>query len=136
MLSTAYRLHFGWTVADREKIPHLVLGHNMVGLATPPAEGGAVLGYLQRHDLAGPVLEPEMGTWVFLADANGLVVNPAELPADVRLLGCGTTLPVPMTAQGGAARWVVAPDVKQRWLPSLAAIVAAVRATARLRGQL
>lgn len=133
MLPTAYRQHFGWVVADREKLPHLVLGHNMVGLAMTPADGAPVLGYLRRHDLNGPVLEPDGGTWVFLADANGLVVTPAELPENMRLLGTGVALPVPLTAKGETARWIAPPDIQRRWLPSLATIVAGVRAVTRFR---
>jgi hypothetical protein len=130
MRNTAYREHFGWTVDDRENTPHLVLGQNMVGLAVPRASGGAVLEYLLHQEIRGPVLEFDMGTWVFLADSNGLVLNPADLPAGVRFLSCGVALPMPLSPRSTSVRWIVAPDVRQRWLPSLAAVVAAIRASA------
>lgn len=133
MRTTAYREHFGWTVNDRENPPHLVLGHNMVALAMTRTRGGAVLEYLCRTDTHGPVLELDPGTWVFLADSNGLVLGPTDLPDEVKLLGCGVALPVPMTSKSAMVRWAVAPNVRQRWLPSLAALVAAVHATVRFR---
>ncbi|HJQ47660.1 MAG TPA: hypothetical protein VJ870_15285 [Amycolatopsis sp.] len=133
MRTTGYREHFGWTVNEEENAPRLVLGHNMVALAMARTTGGVVLDYLCRHDTRGPVLELDPGTWVFLADSNGLVLNAADLPDGVRLLGCGTAIPVPLTARHLPVRWVVAPNVRQRWLPSLAALVAAAQTTAGSR---
>lgn len=130
MRTTTYCEHFGWTVDNRENAPHLVLGQNMVGLAVPRAGGSAALEYLLRQEIRGPVLELDMGTWVFLADSNGLVLSPADLPASVRFLSCGTALPMPLISGSTSVRWIVAPDVRQRWLPSLAAVVAAIRASA------
>lgn len=130
MRTTTYREHFGWTVDNRENGPHLVLGQNMVGLAVPRAGGNAVLEYLLRQEIRGPVLEVDMGTWVFLADSNGLVLSPADLPASVRFLSCGTALPMPLTSGSAAVHWIIPPNVRQRWLPSLAAVVAAIQASA------
>ncbi|TNC26413.1 hypothetical protein [Amycolatopsis alkalitolerans] len=133
MQPAAYREHFGWMVDDRENPPRLLLGHNMVALTMPRTRGVAVLEYLCRQDIRSPVLEPDLGSWAFLADSNGLVLTPGDLPEDVKLLGCGAMLPVPLTTANPAVRWVVAPDVRQRWLPSLAALMAAVRTMARFR---
>ena len=133
MLTPAYREHFGWRVDDREHPPRLLLGDNMVALAMPRGAGKVVLDYVCRHDNRGPVIELDPGSWVFLADSNGLVLTPSDLPDDVKMLGVGVGLPMPLALGSVGVRWVVAPNVQQRWLPSLAALVAAVHATARFR---
>lgn len=123
------RQQFGWVVDQHHGRHYVLLSHDMVGLAVPRIRANAAVDLLKRLDTYGPVLELNKGSprWVFLADQNSLVLPQLALPPDVKLLGYSTPLPLPLRASS-SARWIVEPDVRRRWLPSLAAVLAAVRA--------
>lgn len=124
--SALYREQFGWSVEEKGGRPFLFLGNGMVGVGVPVTRARAVALQLQYQDTCGPVLEHGGATWIFLADANGMVVDQTELHGGVSLLGYAKQIPLP-EAPFDAVRWVVAPNPYQRWLPTLAAVLAAVR---------
>lgn len=121
-----YREQFGWSVEEKDGKPLLFLGNGMIGVVVPATRARAVAVHLHSQDTCGPVLELGGATWVFLADANGMVVDQTELNGGVSLLGYAKQVPLP-EAPLGAVRWVVPPNPHQRWLPTLAAVLAAVR---------
>lgn len=122
-----YRHMFGWMVNEVDGNAFLMLGHGMVGVVMPPTLAGAAVNLLRSQGFRGPVLEVSTGArvWIVLADPNGLVLCEPELPAGVKMLGCSAPVPLPCES-GGSARWIIPPDVHHRWLPTLAAVLAAV----------
>lgn len=124
-----YRHQFGWIVHEVDGSAYLSLRHGMVGVAMPPTRAGEAVNALRSQGSRGPVLEVGTGApvWVVLADPNGRVLSEPELPAGIRVLGCSTLVPLPGTSSR-PARWIVPPDVHHRWLPTLDAVLAAVRA--------
>lgn len=123
-----YRHGMGWDVAATPNGIALALGHGMVAVAVPLAHGEAVLRTLRSRDTVGPVLALRAGTpcWLFLAEPNGLVVSSEDLPSHISVLSCPSRIPLPRTSRS-SVEWIVAPDVRNRWLPTLDAVVSAVR---------
>jgi hypothetical protein len=108
----------------------LVFGHGMVALTVPAARAGRVANHLGRFSAGGPVLavDGERPYWVFLADTNAYITMDADLPAEVDFLGCWQRRLVPGPKTNSAdLRCIVAPDPRQRWLPTLATLALAVR---------
>lgn len=123
-----YRELFGWSVSAAAGEVSLSLGNGMVGVVVPPAVAARALALLRRRGTVGPVVRVKNSKpcWIFLAEPNGLVVSSDDLPPHVVVLGCPSRLPLPATAYG-TVEWVVQPDVRDRWLPTLDAVVSAVR---------
>jgi hypothetical protein len=125
-----YRRVFGWAIEHGDRRVLLALDGGMVALAVPRSLGVNAVKQLERLDSCGPVLA--VGSprphWIFLADANGYVAAQEDLPAGVEVLDCGQRIPVPcQDTRSVGLRWVVAPDSRRRWLPTLATVVLAIR---------
>ncbi|KAA9156183.1 hypothetical protein FPZ12_028045 [Amycolatopsis acidicola] len=125
-----YRALLGWQVERRDGRIVLVLDNGLVALVVPRRIAGTVHERLQRLGVDGPVLAVENARphWVFLADANECITVRGELTTGVEVLGYGQAVPLPCTGvTAPELRWVAEPDRGQRWLPTLAALLLAVR---------
>lgn len=125
-----YRRVFGWVVEQRDRRMQLALDGGMAALTVPQSIAVNAVQHLKRLDACGPVLavETERPYWIFLAEANGYIASGADLPAEVELLDCGRHIPVPCRdTRSAGLRWVVAPDPRRRWLPTLATVLLAIR---------
>ncbi|MGW4587903.1 hypothetical protein [Amycolatopsis thermoflava] len=111
---------FGWPVRGHD----LVLGAGIGAAAVPRARAGQVVENLGRQGCRAAALSVPPVV-IFLAEADVLPGDLDGLPADVRVLTSGTAIPLP--GAPGPARWLVPPDPRQRWLPSLTAVLAAAR---------
>jgi len=130
-LSAFYREQLGWRVEHQNGNLHLLFGDGMVGVTLPAHMGKAVSEIMSRRDCSGPILElrsPRRPYWVFLADTNGVVIAQSDLPTGVWVLNYAQALPLPGSTTE-TTRWVVAPEKERRWLPTLIAVVSAVRNT-------
>jgi hypothetical protein len=124
-----YRGVFGWPVHWHNNGPKLVVGSGIGAVALPKALSGRVLEGVARQGCSGPALSlpTKHGLVVFLlVESDALAPAEETLPEGVRVLSAGTTIPLPRD-RDDLARWLVAPDPHQRWLPSLAAVVATIR---------
>lgn len=128
-----FRAQLGWSVAATDTGVFLSLGNGMVGVIVPPAVASNVFDLLRRRGTVGPVLSVTNGRpcWIFLAESNGLIVSRDDLPPNVVVLSCPSRVRLPTAAQGPIS-WVRQPDPRDRWLPTLDAVVAAVRDVQRL----
>lgn len=127
-----YRALFGWTIDPDDGWALLRLGNGMIGVVVPASTGPMVAAVLRRDDAECPVLAVtrESPSWLFLVDADGYVPTGDELPDGVSLLGYATRVPIPAAdARFGQARWAIPPDQHRRWLPTLAAVMCAIRRT-------
>ncbi|EHR50269.1 hypothetical protein SacmaDRAFT_2013 [Saccharomonospora marina XMU15] len=135
-----YRGTFGWPVQwDRGGL-RLVTGSGVGAVVVPRRISDAVLASLARQGCDGPALtlptRREMVT-VLLVETDDFAVAEAPLPEGVQVLAAGSTVPLPDEHNPNAlARWRVQPDPRQRWLPSLAAVLATISATGNLRHEL
>lgn len=130
-----YRAVFGWDVEYRDGRTLLALGHGVVAVTVPEAIAAAVARRLRAMDAEGPVfaVEGPRSRRVFLADPNGFVTGHLELPGPARVLDCWQRIALPgADARAGGRHWIIPPDARQRWLPTLAAVVRAVRPWAPL----
>ncbi|MGH3520549.1 MAG: hypothetical protein ACRDQ7_24900 [Haloechinothrix sp.] len=127
-LAASYRELFGGGVEEHRGRVFLSMGQGLVGVALFPFLARVVVQRLAGIDASGPVIEVRNGwhRWVVLADPNGLVLSPADWPAGVEVLECPRRVLLP--SGSASARWVIRPDARHRWLPTLGAVLAAVRA--------
>lgn len=128
-----YGPQLGWQIDQRPDGPALILGHDVVAVAIPTTDHVAwrVLDLLNQRDACGPVIGIHAGIphWLFLADPNGLILPNTRLPARSRLVQCPAAAPLP-TPASQAVTWVKPPLPNRRWLPTLAAVVAALQEAA------
>ncbi len=123
---------FGWSLKWRGPQPFLALEGGICAVTLPKINGAQVLSRLADTGCGGPALAvlTQQGPRVaILAETDGLIPPRISLPQHVEVLAWGTLLPLP-TDSGRAeahAEWLSAPDPRQRWLPSLDAVLAAVR---------
>lgn len=123
-----YHELFGWTIVDQRGVAYLILGNGMVAVSAPHGQARTAAALLRDQGAGGPVLQvgKKNPFWVFLADPNAAVFAADDLPPGVTLLSCPEPVPLPRASQDWSA-WVIRPNVKSRWLPSLDAVIAAVR---------
>ncbi|RBM16186.1 hypothetical protein DI005_25380 [Prauserella sp. PE36] len=129
-----YRSVLGWTVTWGGGRPLLDLGHGMVAVTAPRPLAVGLAERLHRLDATGPVFAVDGARpyWVFLADPNDEVNADLHLPRGVEILGCPQRIPVPVEVpRSPALRWIVPPDTRRRWLPTLAAVALAAARTGR-----
>jgi hypothetical protein len=124
---------FGWPVKWRGPQPFLALENGICAVTLPKLSAGPVLAQLSATGCEGPVLvvPTSRGPRVaVLAETDGLFPSRAALPKDVELLTWGTLLPLPIGPRRPdlVTEWLVAPDPRQRWLPSLGAVLAGIHA--------
>jgi hypothetical protein len=116
--------------------PVLVTGAGVGAVAIPKALSGQVLEGLERHGCSGPTLSvpTRQGTIVILlVETDSPAIDEESLPAGVRVLTAGTAIPLPATnTPDDLRRWIVAPELSQRWLPGLAAVLTSIRSACRV----
>lgn len=113
----------------------LRLDHGMVGGVVPACASPVLASVLSCDDSDAPalVVMDESPSWTFLADAYGFVLPDDELPDDVTMVRYSARVPIPAAdACPVQARWAVLPDLHRRWLPTLAAVLCAIRRVARM----
>lgn len=129
-----YRTLFGWEVELRDGRILLTLENGLVALLVPASVAMDLTRSLKRLDIHGPVfaVDGPRPHWLFLADSNEYVIATDDLPGGVEVLGFGERIPLPcVEAFSAGVRWIVAPDPRQRWLPTLAAVLLGMRRTIR-----
>lgn len=129
-----YRTAFGWDVEYRDGRTLLALGHGVVAVSVPAEIADAVSRRLRAMDAEGPAFAVERppARRVFLADPNGFVTARLELRG-ARVLDCWQRITLPaVDARAGGLHWLIPPDARKRWLPTLAAVVRAVHPWAPL----
>ncbi|OXM54213.1 hypothetical protein [Amycolatopsis alba] len=123
---------FGWSLKWRGPRPFLVLENGVCAVTMPKIHGNQVLARLAETGCAGPamaVLTQQGPRVAVLAEIDGLIPPRISLPQHVDVLAWGALLPLP----GDSGRvethseWLVEPDPRQRWLPSLDAVLSGVR---------
>jgi hypothetical protein len=123
---------FGWSVRRRGVQCFLVLEKGICAVTLPKLSAGPVIARLAATSCAGPalVIPTRRGPHVaLLAEIDGLIPPRSALPEDVEVLAWGALLPLPARARrDAAAEWLTAPDPRQRWLPSLDAVLASISA--------
>ncbi|TVT56614.1 hypothetical protein ORV05_10485 [Amycolatopsis cynarae] len=131
-----YRGTFGWPVRWHNDGLTLVTGSGITAVAIPKAMAGPVLAALARQGCSGPALSlpTKQGmVAILLAEADMLASVGETLPPEVKILTAGTAIPLPNERRpDDLAHWLVAPDTHQRWLPSLAAVLASIRSVRHL----
>lgn len=130
----AYATLLGWPVRAEGQAVLLAMTCGLTALAIPRASAAEVTPLLKLRDSAGPVLALPLDTvqWVFLAEGNGLVPAQEHAPLGGRYLRPPTQIPLPPSVTPhGPVKWVIAPDLSRRWLPTLAAVICAARTVAR-----
>lgn len=122
-----YQAHFGWSVQVEGGTVFLPMDGGTVGVRLPAAPAAATVQLLRRYDARGPVLEivNRNRNWVILADPNGLVLAPSELPPDVVVLTRPARVPLPTTSTS-SVRWIIPPRAQHRWLPTLTTVADAI----------
>ncbi|MDT8913421.1 hypothetical protein [Amycolatopsis sp. PS_44_ISF1] len=123
---------FGWSVRWQGPGLFLVLENGLCAVTLPKLTATPVLQRLAATGGPGPALTlptQHGARAAVLAETDGLVPPRGTLPKDVDLLDCGALLPLPIGAAspGLPVEWLTAPDPRQRWLPSLGAVLAALR---------
>jgi hypothetical protein len=123
---------FGWSVKWRGEHPFLALENGICAATLPKINAGPVLARLAATGCRGPALAlptPHGRRVALLAETDGLVPPRAELPRGVEILAWGALLPLPVEGRRGDAgtEWLTAPDPRERWLPSLSAVLAGVQ---------
>lgn len=121
-----YRQLFGWQVELAGGRTFLVMGAGMVGVAVSTVVARLTLDRLGRQGNGGPVLgaHTKPDSWLFLADPNGVVLARSDLPVYVTLHGCPSPIELPSSAEH-SPWWVIAPNSRRRWLPTVAAVLSA-----------
>lgn len=124
-----YSRLFGWSVKWWGLHPFLALENGICAVTMPELDAGPVLAWLDAIETAGPAttLQTQHGHRVaVLAETDGLIPPRATLPKDVEVLAWGTLLPLPIGSRRAESttEWLSAPDPRQRWLPSLGAVLA------------
>lgn len=123
-----YSRLYGWRVVREADIDFLVMGAGLIGVAVPAMLARRAYDRLARSGNRGPILRLDTNprSWLFLADPNGEVLAQSDLPFDVKLWNCPSRVPLP-SSSCKLTCWVVPPHQRQRWLPTLAAVVAATK---------
>lgn len=123
-----YRQLFGW---DVDESGALLLGRGLIAVVVRPIIAGATALTLADYGSRGPILDlGDAIGWAFLADPNEIVLAQNALPAGVAVLNCPHTVPLPRPDSGNQIlRWIQAPSVRSRWLPTLSTVLAAVAAS-------
>ncbi|WP_410638465.1 glycogen operon protein GlgX [Amycolatopsis sp. lyj-346] len=126
-----YRQLFGWSVQWRGSRPFLSLENGICAATLPKLSAAPVLARLAAIGCPGPavvVSTPHGQRVAVLAETDGLIPPPSALPLAVEVLAWGALLPLPLDPRRGAPgmEWLVAPDPRRRWLPSLDAVLAAL----------
>ncbi|KZB79709.1 hypothetical protein [Amycolatopsis regifaucium] len=124
---------FGWSVKWLGSRPFLALENGICAATLPKLSAGPVLDRLAVTGCDGPafVVPSRQGRRVaILAETDGLIPPRSALPRDVEVLAGGALLPLPMGNRrvDSSPEWVTAPDPRQRWLPSLSAVLAGIHA--------
>jgi hypothetical protein len=127
-----YSRLFGWSSRWHDRRLFLVLENGLCAVTIPKLTSARLLDNLARTGCQGPILDlptPRGARLAILADADGLVPARDSLARDVELLHSGAVLPLPMKQwfQQPSVEWFRAPDPRQRWLPSLTAVLAGVQ---------
>ena len=122
---------FGWPVKWRGVHPFLALENGICAVTLPKLSAGPVLTRLAATGCQGPALHlpTQHGPRVaLLAETDGLIPPRSALPRNVEVLAWGTLLPLPVGSRrvDAATEWLAAPDPRQRWLPSLTAVLAGI----------
>lgn len=129
-----YQHTFGWPVQWQGNSLRLVVGSGIGAVAIPRSLADRVLETVARQGCNGPavcVLTKHGSVAVLLAEADMLAPSADMLPDGVRVLTAGSTVPLPdERSPHDLTHWLVPPDTHQRWLPSLTAVLAAVRSVA------
>lgn len=131
-----YRGVFGWPVRWHNGGLLLVTGSGIGAVTVPKALSDQVLESVARQGCSGPALSvpTKQGlVMILLVETDTLAADEVSLPPGVRVLTAGTAIPLP----GGhrtdeLARWLIPPDTRQRWLPSLAAVLTSIRSACRV----
>lgn len=123
-----YQAVFGLSVQVEGDAMFLPMDGGTVGVLLPAAPAAATVQILRGYDALGPVLEivTRDRNWVILADPNGLVLAPSELPPDVVVLTRPARVPLPTTSIS-SVRWIIPPRAQHRWLPTLTTVADAVQ---------
>lgn len=124
---------FGWPVRWRGPQPFLALENGICAVTLPKLSAAPVLSRLAATGCQGPalMLPTQHGARVaLLAETDGLLPPRDTLPRDVDVLAWGTLLPLPLPSRRPevTTEWLTAPDPRQRWLPSLSAVLAGLPA--------
>jgi len=132
-----YRGVFGWPVRWHNGGLTLAVGSGIGAVAIPKGMAEPVIDSVARQGCSGPALSvpTRQGMVVILlVEADALAALDEPLPEGVRVLTAGTTIPLPNDRRPDElARWLVAPDEYQRWLPSQTAVLSTIRAVFRSR---
>ena len=124
---------FGWAVRRSNGVLLLTTGFGVGAVAVSRRLTAQVLAGVADRGCSGPAVSvsTKQGVVTFLlVDTDGLSRDEDFLPEDVRVLTAGTELALPDgERRSGRARWLVPPDVRERWLPSLTAVLSCIRAT-------
>lgn len=130
-----YRCLLGWRVEVQDGRATLSLGAGIAAVAVKSTVAPDIMAALRRYDGSGPVLavNGQPPCWLFFADPNGMIVARDDLPGDVALLECPRQIPIPTgDVPCDQSRWIVPPDTRRRWLPTVATILSAVTVSVRL----
>ena len=129
-----YRRVFGWPVRWHEGALELVTGSGIGAVAVPRSLADRVLSAVARQGCEGPavcVLTKRGSVVVLLVEADAPAPGEDSLPGGVRVLTAGTPIRLPdERSSRDLTHWIVPPDPSRRWLPSLASVLASIRAVA------
>ncbi|GAA4663121.1 MULTISPECIES: hypothetical protein [Amycolatopsis] len=131
-----YRRVFGWPVRLHDNGLELVTGSGIAAVVVPRALSDRVLAAVARQGCEGPAVcvpTKRGAVVVLLAEADMLAPSGDALPEGVRVLTAGTPVRLPSGQGHDLTHWLVAPDPRQRWLPSLNAVLASIRSVAPVR---
>jgi hypothetical protein len=124
---------FGWSVRRQGARLLLALENGLCAVTLPKLTSGPARAHLAALGCEGPslVLPTQQGPRLaILAETDGELLLRGTLPSDVTVLDSGALLPLPggHQAPGTGPEWLTAPDPTHRWLPSVSAVLAGVRA--------
>jgi hypothetical protein len=125
-----YNSTLGWWCQSVGGQVILPLTHGVEAVAVPRARGARMAHVLARWGVLGPVVELSAAgrQWVFLVDANDVVCELESLPPEMTRLSAPNAVLLPVGGvTAGSVRWIVEPDTRRRWLPTLATVLAAAR---------
>ena len=132
-----YRGVFGWPVRWHDGGLTLVTGGGIGAVAIPKGLAEQIIENLARQGCSGPSLSVPTRhgmVVILLVEADALAALEDPLPEGVKVITAGTSIPLPNEHRpDDLARWIVAPDVQQRWLPSQTAVLASIRSVFRAR---
>ncbi|HJQ46758.1 MAG TPA: hypothetical protein VJ870_10615 [Amycolatopsis sp.] len=132
-----YRGVFGWPVRWHNGGLTLVTGGGIGGVAVPKGLAEQIISNVGRQGCSGPAVSVPTRhgmVVILLVEADALAALDDPLPDGVKVLTAGTAIPLPNERRpDDLARWLVPPDIHQRWLPSQTAVLASIRSVFRAR---